>query len=319
MDKGIDISYHNGNIDFNKVKESGIKFVIIRASYGFFNLDKKVIDYIKGCESVGLPYGFYHYSYATNLEQAKKEVKGFLNFVKDYNPTYPLIIDMEDADNWKKNNGNPSNQMYINICEYFCNEVEKAGYYAMIYANTDWFTNKLNSSILDRFDKWLADWRTLPNETIPRGILQFTSTGKVPGINGNVDLNYSYKNYPSIIKNMKNNSKPQIKSNYEIADEVIKGLWGNGDERKQKLTTAGYNYQDIQNIVNEKLFMSKPIEYYPSFNNQSIVDGLKSIGVDSSFSNRQKIALKNGIFNYKGTQLQNMILLRLAKKGKLIK
>ena len=318
MDKGIDISYHNGDIDFNKVKSDGIKFAMIRASYGFFNIDKKVIDNIRGCERAGMPYGFYHYSYARNLDEAKKEVDGFLNLVKDYNPTYPLVIDMEDADKWKEKNGPVSNDMYVKICDLFCREIEAHGYYAMIYANTDWFSNKLNASTLDRYDKWLADWRVTPNETIPRGIWQFTSKGLVNGINGYVDMNYSYKNYPSIIKNMTNETIP-LKDNITLAEEVIQGLWGNGEERKQKLTKAGYNYQEIQDIINDKLMVDIVLNYYPPFNNLSIVDGLKSIGVDSSFSNRKKIALKNGFTDYSGTPAENIKLLELAREGKLKK
>lgn len=283
MSKGIDISYHQGNIDFNSVKNSGIEFVMIRASFGFFNEDKKVHEYVRECEKVGLPYGFYHYSYARNLEEAEKEVKGFLNLVKNYNPTYPLVIDMEDADNWKRDNGNPSNEMLIDICDLFCKRVEEAGYYAMIYANTDWFLNRINSSKLDRYDKWLADWRDEPNRTIPRGMLQYSSSGRIPGIATNVDLNESYKDYPTIIKNMKNKNNGTNISN-------------NGT-----------------NISNNRL------EYYPSFNNKSIVDGLKSIGVDASFGNRKVIATRNGITPYIGSYEQNVKMLELAREGKLKK
>ncbi len=272
--KGIDISYHQGSINFKEVKKSGIEFVMIRASFGFFNEDKKVHEYVRGCESVNLPYGFYHYSYARNLEEAKREVKGFLNLVKNYNPTFPLVIDMEDADNWKKNNGNPTNEMLIDICDYFCNQVEKAGFYAMIYANTDWFTNRINSSKLDKYDKWLADWRVQPNTSIPRGIHQYTSSGRVSGITSLVDMNIAYQNYPEIIKNMKNkNQETDVSTNNTI--------------------------------------------YYPSFNNTSIVDGLKSIGINSSFENRKKIAKNNGISNYIGSYEQNVMLLNLARNGKL--
>lgn len=280
--KGIDISYHQGSIDFNQVKNSGIEFVMIRASYGFFNQDKKVHEYVQCCESVGLPYGFYHYSYARNLQEAEKEVRGFLNLVKDYNPSFPLVIDMEDADNWKRDNGNPNNQMLVDICDYFCEQVEKAGYYAMIYANTDWFTNRINSSKLDRYDKWLADWRTQPNTTIPRGILQYTTSGKVAGISTNVDMDEAYQDYPKIISNMKNKNNGTNTSNSGTSN-----------------VNSGTQYQ------------------YVSFNNKSIVDGLKSIGVNSSFENRRNIAKKNGIVNYIGSYDQNVTLLNLARNGKL--
>lgn len=200
MVKGIDISNHNGNIDFNKVKNSGIGFAIIRSSYGWFYKDSNFENYVRGCENVGLPYGLYHYSYATNLEQAKIEVDNFLNLAKSCNPTYPLIIDMEDADGWKARNGNPSNDMLVQICEYFCKRIEEAGYYATIYANLDYLNNRINDSRLDRFDKWVAQWSNKCTYNKEYGMWQYTSDGQVAGINGRVDMNIAYKDYPNLIK-----------------------------------------------------------------------------------------------------------------------
>ena len=113
-------------------------------------------------------------------------------------------------------------------------------------------------------------------------------------------------------------SKPTpTKSIEELAQEVIAGKWGNNPERKQRLTNAGYDYAKVQARVNELL--APKVNYYPKFNNNSIVDGLKSIGVNSSFAYRTKIANKNGISNYTGTAAQNIKLCDLAKQGKLIK
>ena len=204
MQKGIDISSHNGNIDFQKIKEN-VKFVIIRSSWGYFQEDNMVYQNVQKCEQANLPYGFYHYSYAVNLEEAKKEVDGLLNLIQNFKPTYPIIIDMEDIDNWKEKNGNPSNAVYVSICEYFCKRVEESGYYAMIYANYDWWVNRLNDKRLDRFDKWLADWRGYDKPSLPCGIWQYTSSDTINGITGNVDANISYKDYPTLIKNLKKN------------------------------------------------------------------------------------------------------------------
>ena len=265
--KGIDISSHNAITNYNLLKGQ-IDFAIVRTSLGFFQEDIKLKEHIKGLESVGIPYGLYHYSYARNLDEAKKEVEGFINIAKGLNPTYPLVIDMEDADGWKTKNGNPSNDMYVQICEYFCKKVEEAGYYAMIYANKDWFVNRLNDSRLDRFDKWLAQWSSKPTYDKPFGIWQYADNGTVNGINGRVDMNECYKDYPSIIKGLNgstsNNtsSVPVKKSNEEIAQEVINGAWGNGEDRKNRLSQAGYDYNTIQSIVNSKLNKKVSVEYY---------------------------------------------------------
>lgn len=198
--KGIDISQHNGNIDFSKVQNE-VDFIIIRCSYGFYQEDSKFREYANNCEKYKIPYGFYHYSYARNLDEAKKEVNGMISSIKNYHPTYPIIIDMEDADGWKLKNGNPSNDTYVKICDLFCKMLEDNGYYAMIYANNDWFTNRINSNYLDRYDKWLAQWTSKPTYKKNFGIWQYSSSGNVDGINGKVDMDISYKNYPAIIKN----------------------------------------------------------------------------------------------------------------------
>lgn len=195
MIKGIDISNHNGVIDFNAVKNAGIEFAIIRSSYGWFYKDNMVDNYVRGCESVGMHYGFYHYSYALNLDQAKIEADKLIALIKNYNPKYPVIVDMEDADGWKKRNGFPSNDMHVQIAEYICKRIEEAGYYAMIYANLSWFNTILNDSRLDRFDKWLAQWSVQPTYGKRFGMWQYTSNGVVPGTNGRVDMNYAYQDY----------------------------------------------------------------------------------------------------------------------------
>lgn len=205
MLKGIDVSNHQGSINWQAVKNDGIDFAIIRSSWGWFNEDTMFRANVNGCEAVGLPYGLYHYSYARNLDEAKIEVDGLIRLAKSCSPSYPIIIDMEDADNWKSINGNPSNDMYVQILEYECKKIEEAGYYAMIYANLDWFKNRLADSRLDRFDKWLAQWY-VGEPAMKCGIWQYGANGRVNGINGEVDVNYSYNDYKSIIKGNKNNN-----------------------------------------------------------------------------------------------------------------
>lgn len=244
--RGCDISRHQGNIDFNKLKKD-IDYIIIRASYGFFNIDEKAQEYINECEKYNIPYGLYHYSYARNITECEIEVKGFINFAnsQSYRPTYPLILDMEDADKWKEENGNPSNNTYVEICEKFLDTLEKEGYYAMLYANKDWFINRLNDERLIRFDKWLAHWN-VKAPSLKCGMWQYTSKGKLSGINGNVDLDFSFKDYPSIIKekglnkintgttntntgttNINNETKYHVGDNVKFM-QLYKDSYGNG-------------------------------------------------------------------------------------------
>lgn len=266
--RGIDISKHNGNIDFKKLK-GNIDFAIVRTSFGFFNEDLKYREYIKGLESNGIPYGLYHYSYARNLDEAKIEVEGFLNIARQYNPTYPLVLDMEDADNWKLNNGNPSNDMYVQICEYFCKKIEEAGYYAMIYASKSWLEAKLNDSRLDRFDKWLAQWTSKPTYGKSFGIWQYTSNGSVPGISGRVDMNISYVDYPSIIKGT-TTGKPVVPSS-SGCDQILRVGSVVRIDRPLTVTAISGNLIAIQELT------GKPTASYHWFDptNFEVVEGPK--------------------------------------------
>ncbi len=203
MFKGIDVSAHQGRIDWEKVTNSGIKFAILRLGIGsdMQSQDDAYFEAnVQGCESIGLPWGAYLYSYALNLEDAKSEVQHALRMLNGKRPEYPIFFDMEDADGYKTKRGMPSNQGLVDICKTFLLGIEEAGYYASLYASLSWLNNQLNSSELDRFDKWVAQWNKSCSYKKPYGIWQYTDSGKVDGINGNVDMNIAYTNYPEIIK-----------------------------------------------------------------------------------------------------------------------
>lgn len=217
-----DVSEHNSISHMRNVDG-----VLIRSSWGHFTKDAKVAKHVSLAESAGIPYGFYHYSYALNVAQAKEEVNGMINLIKQYKPTLPIAIDMEDADGYKAKNGNPSKQVLTDICEEFCYQLEKAGYYAMIYANLDWWKNRLIQSQLTKYDRWLAQWG-VSEPSLKCGIWQFTSAGRVNGFNGNVDLSESYHDYASIIKeqglnNYKktaNSTSEQTNRKFKVGDSV---------------------------------------------------------------------------------------------------
>src|SRR5699024_6890621 len=123
--------------------------------------------------------------------------------------------------------GNPSRQVLTDICEEFCYQLEKAGYYAMIYANLDWWKNKLIQSQLTKYDRWLAQWG-VSKPSLKCGIWQFTSVGRVNGFNGNVDLSESYHDYASIIKekglnnykNTGNSTTGHTSKTFKVGDSV---------------------------------------------------------------------------------------------------
>lgn len=197
--KGIDISEFNGVIDFKKVK-SQVDFIMIRATFGRFGVDKKFEENVKACIKYDIPFGFYYYSYAIDEKRAIDEVNFFLEKVKPYKEkaTFPFVIDMEDSDFYKKENGNPTKEELTNICIKACEIIKSHKLIPMIYANKDWFENKLDLEKLSPYYKWLAWWINKAVDEIDKkqySILQYSAKGIIEGIKEQVDLNYSFVDF----------------------------------------------------------------------------------------------------------------------------
>ena len=243
----IDVSYHNGNINFGKVKASGIEGVIIRAGYGLSTVDSKFKQNIIAASAAGLHIGIYWFSYACNVTQALTEARKCLNTIAAYknNIDLPVFFDWE-YDSYKyatKRGFNPTKSNITSLCQVFVREIEANGYKAGVYLNEDYRKNYIDLNQLNTFAVWYARYNYTGKLPIEPMLWQYSSKGKVAGISGNVDMNEYFGNMAAVIK----------KSNQQIAIEVINGLWGNGITRKQKLTNAGYDYKEIQKIVNSIL------------------------------------------------------------------
>lgn len=194
---GIDISKHQGDINLTALKDK-VEFVIIRAGYSN-SIDPKFERNYNLCKELGIPVGAYWYSYALNVDTAKKEANTFLNVLKGKQFEYPVYLDMEDADGWKeKHDYNFDNSKAIS--EAFCSIVESAGYYTGIYASKWWFDTYLEG--LDKYNKWIAHWANVDYEGKPGiGMHQYTSKLKLNGYLGNLDGDYAHTDFPTIIKN----------------------------------------------------------------------------------------------------------------------
>lgn len=250
MKKGIDISEHNGKIDFTKVKNDGVEFVIIRVGWignkENHTLDKKFIENYNNAKACGLKIGFYVYSYVENETAMLSAINWVKKQISGKTHEYPVFLDVEDAQI-----SNLSKDVLTNLCKYFCDNFENSG----VYANLDWFKNKLNVNELVNYKIWLAQW-TLANThsaNFKVNLWQYSSKGKVNGINSNVDMNYCL--------NCEENTEggtniTGLLSLTEIANKVIRGEYGNGQERKTKLESEGYNYDEVQAKVNELMGVS---------------------------------------------------------------
>ena len=204
MLKMIDVSAYQPNIDYAKVKAAGIDGVILRCgltgwgSSHSLNKDTKFEAHYAGFTGAGVPVGAFYYSTADSVDFAKKEAEFVQSLLKGKKLALPVYYDIEN----NERQAALSMSLLTQIAEAFCESMEEAGYFVGVYANTNWFTNKLNHAALsEKYTVWLADYRGAnANKTLQRDMWQYTSTGKVNGINGNVDLNECYRDFPSIIK-----------------------------------------------------------------------------------------------------------------------
>jgi len=196
--KGIDVSHYQGDVDFAKVKASGIGFVMLRAGYGWENAsvqtDAKFAQNYKNAKKAGLPCGAYHYSYAKNVAEAKLEADFFLKIIKGCQFGYPVAFDLED-----NSQRNLSRETLTDIVIAFCDKLEKSGYYVCLYSNADWIKNHLDMERLKQYDLWFAHYSNTPGRD-GIGMWQYSSGGKVNGIRTAVDLDFAYRDYPKIMK-----------------------------------------------------------------------------------------------------------------------
>lgn len=200
-EKGIDVSYAQGAIDWELVRFSGVSFAMIRASHGYISESRPTakdtwFDYnITEATKAGLNVGVYHYLYAETVEDAIEEARFFIKTIEPYKITFPVVLDVEE-----QSQANLGKDEITKICKAFLDEVKAAGYYPMIYANKSWLTYNLDMSQLSDYEVWLAQWYTVPTYTGDFGMWQYSCKGVVTGIDTYVDLNLAYKDYAKIIR-----------------------------------------------------------------------------------------------------------------------
>lgn len=236
--KVIDVSHHQGTIDWSKVKASGVVGAIIRVSDSTGTMDRQCDRNIKECERLGIPFGLYIYSRAKNEAVLNQEINIILNKANGHTIQFPLYIDLEC----------PGCESYAaTAAEKFGAAVEKSGYWAGVYANLFWWENYLSN--VTRFTKWVARYNTVCG--MDCDMWQYSSTGNVNGISGHVDMNHCYRWFPneisgSTVRPSNPNTAPSG-STLDLAVAVMKGEYGDGDTRKKRL---GTRYNEVQNFIN---------------------------------------------------------------------
>jgi len=197
---GIDVSKHQGPIDWERVKADGIDFAMIRLAYrgygtGKLSLDESFWDNIQAASAAGMDMGFYVYSKAVSVEEAKEEAQLAIDSLAGYQVTYPVVIDIEEDIASEDRIASLSARENTDMVVAFCETIREAGYTPMIYANAKWFVSRLDMTRLTAYDKWLAQYYQTPFFPYALDMWQYSSTGSVDGIDGNVDLNICFTDY----------------------------------------------------------------------------------------------------------------------------
>ncbi|MBR4626371.1 MAG: glycoside hydrolase family 25 protein [Ruminococcus sp.] len=194
---GIDVSQWQGNVDWAAVKASGVEFVILRAGYGKFSnqVDIRFRENIEAAKAVGLDCGVYWYSYALTTEDALREAEVCCEIIDGYDLQYPVYFDIEDPSQQSLSTAQTSA-----IIETFCSAVAEKGYYPGIYSYASFLSTKVFTEVLQKYDVWVAHFNVdTPSFAGAYGMWQYSSTGTVDGITGDVDLDHCYRNYPYIV------------------------------------------------------------------------------------------------------------------------
>ena len=242
--KGVDISYCQEGINFAELKKAGVKFAIIRAGFST-QKDVTMDKFISDCKAYNIPYGFYWYSYAMSVAEAKDEAEKCVEVIKGLSPAYPVFFDMEE----KKQINGLNNKIRTDMAVTFCETVKKAGFIPGVYANPSFMGYYYDKNrLVGKYDIWLAHWTYSPGKPSKYNYGQTMWQWGIDKIGGyDIDGDICFVDYAV--------KKPTVKKTVdELAHEVLDSKWDNGNERKKRLTAAGYDYYAVQKRVNEILY-----------------------------------------------------------------
>ena len=195
---GVDVSVFQGDIDWEQVKAAGYEFAILRIGYrgygeeGTLNADEKFEQNLENARKSGMDVGVYFFSQAVNEEEAKEEADFVLEHLKGQELQMPVVYDPEHILEDEARTDGVTGEQFTQNAKVFCKAIEEAGYDAMIYSNMLWEAYELDLEKLSDYPVWYADYEELPQTPYRFSMWQYSSTGSVPGIEGNVDLDIQF-------------------------------------------------------------------------------------------------------------------------------
>lgn len=289
--RGIDISEWQGRPNWKKIKKSDVDFAFVRISYGTVHMDKSYDYNMLQAEEAGIPVGTYVYSLATTTDQALEEAKLAINKMDGYKVSYPVVFDLEDS-----KMGALTRRQVSNIANTFCEEIKRAGYYPMVYTNTNWYDNEVDWETMGDYDVWLARYGDkIPapsHEEYDYTIWQCTdgdgggtlnpTKGLIDGIDDNVDLNFGFVDYTKIITPRKYTASGYKPSSHPAID-IDGNEWGsvNGWKKENGKT---YYYVNNKKVTGVKKIDGK----YYRFNTRT----------GAMYTNRRIVDTKGNICYY---------------------
>lgn len=225
---GIDLSYHNGIVDWDKLAESGVEFVMLRCGYrgyteGGLVKDEKFEEYAAEANRVGINLGVYFFTQSISVEEAVEEAKFTIDLIKDYDISYPVALDTEAISdkNARTNAAEISDELRSEMAIAFCEKIKEAGYYPMIYSSENWMRRDMNLEMLSEYDFWAAQYLEENDFLYDFTMWQYTDEGFVPGIDEAIDLDISMIDYAEFV--------PALREAVLSEGEIIEGEGAPGD------------------------------------------------------------------------------------------
>ena len=229
--RGVDVSYWQQNVNWSQVASDNVQFAMLATRFRG-NVDPFFAMNAANASQAGLRLGAYIYSYATSVEMAQQEADFVLNLIKDYPISFPVVFDAEDANTL----GTLTQSQVSDVINAFCKRIQDAGYYPMVYANEYWIANKIDMSKIS-YDIWVAKYQQKYTYS-KTSMWQASNTGSVKGVNGNVDIDYLYKDYTQIIPG--NTWRTIAGNRYYYQNHVMqKAAWINDGQNWYYMNAAG--------------------------------------------------------------------------------
>lgn len=272
MKTGIDVSKHQGEIDWKKVNANNVEFAIVRAGIGKLTSQKDPFfeKNYKGCKENNIPCGAYWYSYAKSEPEAKQEAVTCLAVIKGKQFEYPIYFDIEENSQFKLGKAKCTA-----IAKAFCETVEKAGYFVGIYSSKSGLENYIDESLRNRYTIWVAHVGVAKTTYQGAAMWQHSWKGRINGLNGDVDCNYCYTDFPSVIKSKGLNGfstsqkKPEEKESASSqaggkasTSKIAAGrkiqldhidLFVSSDAKRRAIVLTGFYYISDGRIINDRI------------------------------------------------------------------